>query len=93
MREEEIEREAREEFSKGVMQLAMDVIREANTVPAGPASEKENLDLIKHLLKRLAVHQVSLDASGRKTSKWLVILSVIMVFGVVFQILGFFCGR
>jgi predicted GTPase len=93
MTEEDIRREAQEEFSKGVMQLAMDAIREANTLPAGPASEKENLDSIKHLIKRLAVHQVSLDASARKASKWLVILSVIMAVGAVFQVLSFFWGR
>jgi hypothetical protein len=71
----------------------MDVIREANTTPTGPASEKERLDTIKHLIKRLAVHQISLDARAKKVSQWLIILSEIMAVGAVFQVLSYCSNR
>lgn len=61
MTEEQIETEVNREFDKEINQLAKDVIREANTLPKNPAPEKANLDLIKHLLKRIAVHQLIIE--------------------------------
>ena len=91
MEENDIENEARLEFKKNMEELVKDIIREANTLPKGqPASEKENLDIIKHLIKRLAVHQISLDNRAKKINILLIILSFIMTIGAIFSILSFF---
>ncbi len=90
MKEEYIECEARLEFTKKARELAKDIIREANTPPQDPASEKENLDIIKHLIKRIAVHQISLDARAKWTNCWLIVLSGIMAIGAIFSILSFY---
>lgn len=86
-----VENEALLEFEKNTEELVKDIIREANTLPKEqPASEKENLDIIKHLIKRLAVHQISLDDRAKKINYWLIILSIIMAIGAIFSILSFF---
>ena len=59
--DEKIKTEANDEFKKSLDYLARDIIREANTLPCTPASEKENLDIITHLLKRIALHQLVFD--------------------------------
>lgn len=89
MEEKYIEGEACLEFKKNTKELIKDVIREANTPPIEPASEKENLDIIKHLIKRLAIHQISLDDRAKKVNHWLIILSVIMAIGAIFSFLSF----
>ena len=52
-------KEAIDELNKNSLQQIQDIIDEAKTLPTGPAGEKENLDIIKHLIKRLAYQQVS----------------------------------
>ena len=92
MKEEDVEKEARLELTKKTYELVKDVIRETNTPPEEqPASEKENLDIIKHLIKRLAVHQISLDKRAKRSNILLIILSFIMAIGAIFSILSFFC--
>lgn len=92
MTEEEIAREAEAESKKPFEQLKQDIIREAITLPEKPAGEKENLDIIKHLIKRLALHQISLEAKAKKANILLIVLSVIMAIGSLFSILSF-CYR
>lgn len=96
--EEDIKREAEAEFKKPFKQLAEDIIREANTLPEKPAGEHENLDIIKHLIKRLALHQISLECKAEQSNllliranRWLIVLSVIMAIGAIFSILSFIC--
>jgi len=89
--ETEIEQEARSEFTKKPKVLAEDIIREANTLPTKPACENENLDIIKHLVKRLALHQISLDARAKKMTFLLVVLSIIMSVGAIYTIRIFYC--
>jgi hypothetical protein len=89
--EENIYREAAAELTKEPRQLSEDIIRETITPREKPASEKENLDIIKHLLKRIALHQLALDRQGRRTNRILIVLSVIMAIGALFTILQFFC--
>ena|SRR3990172_10024604 len=78
MTEEEIKTEVEHEFHKKQKELAKDVIREANTLPKEPASEKENLDLIKHMLKRLAVHQLIIEEQSKKTNRLLLTITVVI---------------
>jgi hypothetical protein len=88
--ENEITSEAQQEFLKKSEQLAKDIIREANTLPKKPASEKENLDIIKHLLKRIALHQLTLDKQTKRTNFILILLSIIMAVGAFFTILQYY---
>jgi hypothetical protein len=88
--EDDIRKEAVEEFGKKPEQLARDIIREANTLPVEPASEKDNLDIVKDLLKRIALHQLVLDRQGRHTNCILIGLSVFMAIGSLFTVLQFF---
>lgn len=87
--DEKIKTEADDEFRKSLGHLAQDIIREANTLPGEPAGEKENLDIIKHLLKRIALHQLVLDKQNRRTILILIILSIIMAVGSFFTILQY----
>jgi hypothetical protein len=87
--EEKIRVEINDEFKKDLTQLAEDIVREANTLPSGPtAGERENLDIIKHLLKRIAVHQLVIDKQNRRTNKLLIVLSAIMATGAIFAMVG-----
>ena len=90
MNKKQIEREAEQEFKKNSSELVKDIIREANELPKEPASEKENLDIIKHLIKRLTVHQIILEEKANKIGLWLIILSIIMAVGALFSIFQFF---
>lgn len=90
MTNEEIEIEVNSEFEKNSRELAKDIWREANKIPQEPANEKENLDIIKHLIKRLTVHQIVLQDRINKTNCWLIVLSVIMAIGALFSILSYF---
>lgn len=90
MTEKDIKREAEAEFKKPFEQLKQDIIREANILPENPAGEKENMDIIKHLIKRLALHQISLEEKAKKANIWLIVLSLIMAIGSLFSILSFF---
>jgi len=87
--EENIRREAAAELAKEPRQLSEDIIRETITPREKPASERENLDIIKHLLKRIALHQLALDRQGRRTNGILIVLSVIMAIGALFTVLQF----
>lgn len=87
--EKSFKAEALEELQKPLEQLAEDIFREANTLPSAPAGEKENLDIIKHLIKRLAAHQISLENKTQETNRSLIRLSVIMAIGSIFSILSF----
>jgi proline racemase len=88
--EDQVGREIKDEFAKDLTTLAQDITREANTHPDKPEGEKENLDIIKHLLKRMAIHQVSLQKQSKRTNVWLFVLSIIMAIGAVFAILEYF---
>ena len=89
--EEGIRKEAAAELTKEPKQLSEDIIREASTHPDKPEGEKENLDIIKHLLKRIALHQLALDRQGRRTNCILILLSAIMAIGALFTVLQYFC--
>jgi hypothetical protein len=91
--EDNIRNEAAAELRKEADQLAADIIREANTHPEKPEGEKENLDIIKHLLKRIALHQLTIDAQGKRTNRILIWLSIIMAIGSLFTVLQFFFGK
>lgn len=73
MTEEEVENEAREELKKPTFDLIKDSIREANS------SKGDNLDLIKHLIKRLAIHQLILEERANKTNCLLLLMTIILV--------------
>ena len=90
MEEKDVECEAHIEFTKKTKELVKDVIREANTLPKDPAGKDQNLDIIKHLIKRLAVHQIILEDKAKKTNILLIVLSIIMALGALFSILTFF---
>lgn len=77
MDETTIEFETKQETTKSIEELIKDSIREANTLPKHPATEKENLDIIKHLIKRLAIHQAVLEKKTSETNKLLLVLSFI----------------
>lgn len=96
MKEEELQREVDDEFNKDYRHLARDVIEEANTLPEKPAGEKENLDIIKHLIKRMAVHHLSLEHQAKRTNRILIFLSVVMALGALTTLVDFLiklCGR
>lgn len=88
MNEKDIEKEAYLERFKDSNELIKDAIREANALPKTPTSEKNNLDIIKHLIKRLAVHQVSLEREANKTNKWLLLLTIISTFATVISLIN-----
>jgi len=88
--DEKIKKEANDEFKKSLPHLAQDIIREANTLPGEPAGEKENLDIIKHLLKRIALHQLVMDKQNRRTICVLILLSIIMAVGALFTVLQYY---
>ncbi len=88
MNEKDIEKEACLERFKNSDELIKDAIREANTLPKTPASEKDNLDIIKHLIKRLAIHQVSLEKEASKTNKWLLLLTIISTLAAVISLIN-----
>lgn len=93
MNEAEIVSEAKQEISKNIQELIKDSIREANTLPkslASAASEKENLDIIKRLVKRLAIHQLILTQRADNTNRLLLILSFISAIGVIFSVWSYF---
>ena len=88
--DEQVRIELDAEFSKDLRALAADITREANTHPVEPEGEKENLDIIKHLIKRMAFHQVCLQEQAKRTNRWLLVLSIIMAVGALFTVLQFF---
>ena len=84
------QREGNLELNKKTKKLVYDIIREANTLPginkvAGP---EQNLDIIKHLIKRLAVHQIILEEKAKILNKILIILSIIMSIGAIASIIN-----
>ena len=86
-----LSKEAYDELNKNAGQQIQDIIDEANNLPTEPAHEKENLDIIKHLIKRLAYQQVSLNEKAKLTNRWLMILSIIMAVSSALYIWSFFC--
>ena len=88
MDEKQVEEEVEKEYKKSPREFAKDAVREANNLPRKePASVEQNLDIIKHLIKRLTIHQTILEDKAGHLTKWLIILSVIMALGVVIQLL------
>jgi hypothetical protein len=75
--------EVEAEFAKTDVQLGQDLIQEAGAKRPEP-------DSVKHLLKRLGLHQLVLDRRLRWTNTWLLILSVIMAFGSLASIVEAF---
>ena len=73
-----VSQEALDELKKPASQQIQDIIDEANTLPKSYAGQSENLDIIKHLIKRLAYQQVSLNEKAKWTNRLLLILSFIM---------------
>lgn len=92
MTEEAIKAEVELEFTKNIKELAKDAVREANENHQNPAGEKGNLDIIKHLVKRLLVHQLILEDRVNRTNYWLIVLSIIMAAGALLSIVSFFKG-
>ncbi|GEM_PF-2739250 len=88
MNEKDIEKEAYLEKFKKSDELIKDAIREANTIPKTPAGEKQNLDIIKHLIKRLAMHQVSLERQASNTNKWLLVLTIISTIATIISLIN-----
>ena len=88
MNEKDIEKEAYLEQFKNPNELIKDAIREANTLPKTPASVKQNLDIIKHLIKRLAMHQVSLEKEASKTNSRLLLLTIISTIAAVISLVN-----
>jgi hypothetical protein len=84
MIEEDIEKEIKLENTKDFEELEKDIVREAN------ASDKKDTDIIKHLIKRLAVHQIILQKKTSETNYLLIILSIVMALGALFSILTYF---
>jgi len=93
MSEKEIEIEAYLESLKDPDELVKDAIREANTLPKAPATERDNLDIIKHLIKRLAVHQVNLETKADSTNKWLLLLTIISTIAAVISVISIVVKR
>ena len=85
MEESEVKNEAEKELEKSSIELIKDSIREANTLPQTPAMEKENLDIIKHLIKRLAIHQIVLEEKADRTNRLLLFLSILSLFSLWFH--------
>ena len=83
MNESSVVKEEKDELNKNHEELIKDIIREANLLPKSPAGEKDNLDIIKHLLKRLAVHQIILEQKTNRTNFWLLVLTIISAIGVL----------
>jgi hypothetical protein len=79
MTEEEIEAEAKKELVKPMLEFVKDSIREANTLRKAPAAKEQNLDIIKHLIKVLAVHQVVLEKRASQTNCLLLLITIILV--------------
>ena len=92
MNEKDIEKEAYLEQFKNPNELIKDAIREANALPKTPAGEKDNLDIIKHLIKRLAIHQVSLEKEAGKTNKWLLWLTLVSTIAALISLVNIFKG-
>lgn len=87
--EEEIEQEKDDECTKKTPELIKDLIREANTTPKQPDGEQENLDTIKHLIKRLAVHQRLVEHKAKWTNRFLFLLSIIAATGSIISLLSY----
>lgn len=83
MEEKDIILACEQEKSKGADQLMKDIEREANTIPKNPADEKNNLDIIKHLIKRLAEHQILLEEQSKKTNLILLFLTLVTTIATI----------
>jgi len=70
------------ELCKSDHQLARDLIDEAM------AKRGNDLDNVKHLLKRVGFHQIVLARQSRRTNCWLLVLSVLMVIGAVASVIS-----
>lgn len=79
MAHDDLKREIESEFAKSDSQLGQDLIQEA-------MAERSNDDSVKHMLKRLGLHQLVLDRQLRTANCWLLWLSVIMAIGAVASI-------
>lgn len=90
MNEKDIEKEAYLEKFKSPNELIKDVIRETNTLPneSEVAGETINLDIIKHLIKRLAIHQISLEQEASQTNSKLLWLTIITTIATIISSLN-----
>jgi hypothetical protein len=90
--DDEIKKEVKEEFKKPKDKLAFDIVKEANSNydNSEAASEKVNLDIIKHLLKRLDLHIISIDKKAKWNNIILIFLSIIMAIGAIFAIFQYY---
>lgn len=79
MSNDDLEREVESEFAKSDLQLGKDLIQEA-------MAQRSNDDSVKHLLKRLGLHQLVLDRQVRTANGWLLRLSVVMAIGALASI-------
>ncbi len=91
LNEKEIKKEAKIELNKTIENMAIDIIRESNSIPSQYLSVEENIDIIKHLIKRLDLQQLNTIKKQKLTNILLIILSIIMAIGSVFSILQFYC--
>ena len=89
--ENQIKEEVSAEFGKSIDELMFDIVREANSEREDSASEKLNLDIIKHLIKRLDLHILNIEKKASFTNKLLIFLSIVGAIGAVFAVLDFFC--
>lgn len=71
MSKDDLKREVESEFAKSDVQLGQDLIQEA-------MANRPDQDSVKHLLKRLGLHQLVLDRQVRKANRWLFWLSIVM---------------
>jgi Mg2+ and Co2+ transporter CorA len=91
MNETRVENEVKQETSKNTKELIKDIIREANSLPKNTANEKDNLDIIKHLIKRLAIHQIVLEGKTNETNRWLLFLSIVSTIAAILSFLSLVC--
>lgn len=86
---DQVKVEVKEELKKPLKQLMTDIIREANSDYENTSTEKMNLDIIKHLIKRLDLHILNIEEKANFTNKLLIFLSIIGAFGALFTVLDF----
>ena len=79
MSNDDLKREVESEFAKSDAQLGQDLIQEAMT-------NRSDSDSVKHLLKRLGLHQLVLDRQVKTANCRLLWLSVVMAIGAVASI-------
>lgn len=85
--------QAESELHKDSVQQINDLIEEANRLIQPPNiadSEENNLDRIKHLLKRIGFQQAAIDYKTSKTNKILIVLTGVAIIPAIETIVKFF---